>query len=111
MVYQDFMSKYEATKEWRDGSKITDNDTFEHLYYPHQTGINKRPFLEKFTFKDIPKLWELLSKEKIDEVAAKVLERLVRKYEKTDGTIDTTLVQEGVINKMAAHIDALAPKW
>jgi HKD family nuclease len=87
--------------------EITTNQRYEYLYYPHQIGINQRPFLEKFTFQDIRKLWKLLSEEEIDEVVAKALERLVSKYEKADGTVDTTLIEEGIINKMAAHIDAL----
>lgn len=87
--------------------EITAEKVYEHFYYPHQLGIAQRPFLVKFPFKDIRALWKLLRSEAVDEVVTKTLERLVDRYEKADGTVNQILVQEGIINKMATHIDTL----
>ena len=87
--------------------EATSEQDYDHYYYPHQIGIAQRPFLEKFSFRDMRKLWQLLGEEVIDEAILRTIERLVNKYEKADGTIDEALINEGVINKMAAHIDSL----
>ena len=87
--------------------EITAEKRYEHFYYPHQIGMAQRPFLVRFPFKDIREYWKLLQTEDMDEVVTKTLEQLVERYEKADGTINQTLVQEGIINKMATHIDTL----
>ena len=87
--------------------EFSDKQVYDHYYYPHQIGIPQRPFLEKFSLRDVRKLWQLLGEDEIDEAFKTALERLVNKYEKVDGTIHEELVKEGVINKMAAHIDGL----
>jgi hypothetical protein len=52
------------------------------------------------------KIWELLGEP--PELVITTIERLVNKYEKADGTTDEIIINsEGIINKMAAHIDGL----
>lgn len=78
----------------------------EHYYYPHQIGILQRPFLHKLSFRDMRKIWELLGEP--PELVISTIERLVNKYEKADGTTNEIIINsEGIINKMAAHIDGL----
>lgn len=80
---------------------------YEHYYYPHQIGLVQRPFLVKFPFKEIRALWRLLREEESSEVVERAIERLIEQYERADGSIKEDLVKEGIINKMAAHIDTL----